>query len=285
MPSHFRAIGASLLSIIALAALDLYAVTEPLLTDTYRGHAFAVDSWMITFDTVTVSRRRPSGESFSVLDHVSFTIPAGRRVAIIGRSGAGKTTMLRLINRLDNPDAGSISIGEVDIREIDPPHLRRRVGMLFQQPRLFDATIRENLDRPLLLAGRHPLTEATAISALRDVDLPATILGSHSRDLSLGQQQRVALARALVLEPEILLLDEPTSALDPQSADVILALLRTLQVRRTMTMLLVTHLVEHARTFADGFLALRDGAVRLGDTLESATDWALADNSRQEYGG
>jgi putative ABC transport system ATP-binding protein len=229
----------------------------------------------IAFENVTVSRNRPNGETLVILDGVSFAIPPGARVAVIGPSGSGKTTLLRLMNRLDDPDEGSITLGGSDIRQIPAPELRRRVGMVFQQPHLFDASIYDNLTRPLRLAGRPDLSRADAAAALKRVNLPETLLDNHSRDLSVGQQQRVALARALVLEPEVLLLDEPTSALDPRSAEAILHLLGDLAADLGITVIMVSHTIDQAAMFADQILALRGGAARMYDDIVPAVEWSL----------
>lgn len=231
--------------------------------------------WDICFREVSLTRFRPDGTELKLLDRVSFTIPSGARVVVVGPSGAGKTSLLRLINRLDEVDSGTILLNSVDIRDIDAPALRRDVGIVFQQPRLFDATVLENLNRPLEIAGRPQLEAQEGIAALGRMDLPGSILQSHARELSVGQQQRVAIARALVLEPEVLLLDEPTSALDERSAAIILRLLIDLNETAGLTMVMVTHTAEHARIFGGIALALRDGQARLETDSETALAWAL----------
>jgi putative ABC transport system ATP-binding protein len=234
----------------------------------------------VAFNNVTVSRRRPNGDEIVILHDVSFSIPSGTRVAVIGPSGSGKTTLLRLLNRLDDPDEGGISLGETPVDQIPTPELRRRVGMVFQQPHLFDATILDNLNRPLRLAGRPDLTRADAARALSRVGLAEHYLDNHSRDLSIGQQQRVALARALVLEPEVLLLDEPTSSLDPRSAEAILHLLMDLASDLGITVIMVSHTIDQAETFADQVLAVCGGEVRVYGSVSEAVEWALPVEAR-----
>jgi ABC-type methionine transport system ATPase subunit len=210
-----------------------------------------------------------------VLDNVSFALDSASRVAIIGPSGGGKTTLLRLINRLDDPDRGQILLDGIDVRSLYPPDLRRRVGMVFQQPFLSDATVRENLNRPLSLAGRDDLTNDAAEDALRQVNLPVNLLDINTRELSVGQQQRVAIARALVLQPGVLLLDEPTSALDLRSAEFILRLLSDLAESLLIMVIMVRHTIEQAAAFADRVLAVRDGQVKVFDDLSAAVDWSM----------
>lgn len=234
----------------------------------------------IDFESVTASRQRPNGETFVILDHVTFAIPSGSRVAVIGPSGSGKTTLLRLMNRLDDPDEGSIYLDGTAIDRIPAPELRRRVGMVFQQPHLFDASIHDNLNRPLQLAGKPGLTRPEAAKALERVGLPEHYLDNHSRDLSIGQQQRVALARALVLEPEVLLLDEPTSALDPRSAEAILQLFVQLAADLGITVIMVSHTIDQAELFANCVLAVHEGNVRTYDNVSEAVEWALPVETR-----
>jgi ABC-type methionine transport system ATPase subunit len=235
----------------------------------------------VSFRNVSQSRTRPGGETLQVLDGVSFSIERASRVAIIGPSGGGKTTLLRLINRLDDPESGQILLNGIDIRELFAPDLRRRVGMVFQQPFLSDATVRENLNRPLSLAGRDDLTNDAAEAALRQVNLPVNLLDVSTRELSVGQQQRVAIARALVLQPGVLLLDEPTSALDLRSAEFILRLLSDLAESFQIMVIMVSHTIEQAAAFADRVLAVRDGQVKVFDDLSVAVDWSMPAEARE----
>jgi putative ABC transport system ATP-binding protein len=229
----------------------------------------------ISFRNVSQARTRPGGEVLQVLDDVSFSIERASRVAIIGPSGGGKTTLLRLINRLDDSDSGQILLDDVDICELFAPDLRRRVGMVFQQPFLSEGSVRENLNRPLSLARQPDLETADLETALKRVGLPVNILDAHTRDLSVGQQQRVAIARALVLQPEVLLLDEPTSALDPRSADLIIQLLIDLSESLEITVIMVSHTLEQAAKLATSVLAVRDGEVRVFDSVDEAARWSM----------
>lgn len=152
--------------------------------------------------------------------------------------------------------------------------------MVFQQPRLFDTTVWENLNRPLTLAKRPALSREGALSALDRVDLSSSLLESHSREISIGQQQRVALARALVLEPEVLLLDEPTSALDQRTAETVLELLVRLARESDISMIMVSHVAEHTVAFGQLFLAMHIGQVQIFEKPAAAMDWSFS--SRQE---
>jgi putative ABC transport system ATP-binding protein len=175
-----------------------------------------------------------------VLEQVSLTVPAGGRLALYGPSGSGKSSLLRLFNRLDDPSAGRVLFAGTDLRDYDPIILRRRVGMLFQQPHLFDVTVGENLAYPLRWQ-QQTLTREDGVALLCEVGLPEDFYGRRAQQLSGGQQQRVALARALALSPTALLLDEPTSALDEESAHLIVDLLLRRNVETGMTLITVTH--------------------------------------------
>jgi putative ABC transport system ATP-binding protein len=196
----------------------------------------------------------------TILRDVSFRAGAGEVFCVLGPSGAGKSTVLRLACRLDDPDTGSVLVGGEDARALDVLALRRRVGILFQEPVLFGSTVRENLE---FAADPHGRGEALADpgSWLEMVGLPQSLLDRDPGSLSVGQRQRAALARALVPGPEALLLDEPTSALDPQATSGILRLVRDLRDRLGLALVFVTHVVAHAREVADRVVVLKDGAV------------------------
>jgi ABC-type uncharacterized transport system YnjBCD ATPase subunit len=144
------------------------------------------------------------------LQGVDAGMPGGKITAVVGPSGAGKSTLLRAINRLIEPTAGEVYLDGEPTSGIDPLDLRRRVGMVFQIPALFGATVEEATLYGARLAGR----EADAGRLLEMAGLDASFAGKDPRTLSVGEQQRVSIARALALGPGALLMDEPTSALD-----------------------------------------------------------------------
>jgi polar amino acid transport system ATP-binding protein len=214
---------------------------------------------MVTLDNV-----HKSFGALKVLDGVSFSVKKGEVFAIIGRSGSGKSTALRCIDRLERIDAGRIQVcgHEVSGPKLDLRQLRRDVGIVFQSYNLFPhLTAAENI----ALAPRHSKgktrAEANELTArvLGQVGL-SDKAGSYPEQLSGGQQQRVAIARSLAMEPQVMLFDEVTSALDPQLTGEVLKVMADLAAGG-MTMVLVTHEMAFARNVADTTLFMHKGRV------------------------
>lgn len=190
-----------------------------------------------------------------VLHEVTTSFRQDTITAIVGPSGAGKTSLLRCINRLEDPHEGRILLDGTDTRTLDPTELRRRVGMIFQTPVLFEGGVRTNL-----AYGLNGVSEDDLEAALDSAGLSASFLERESPALSVGQAQRVCIARALVRHPEVLLLDEPTSALDVKAAARIEDLLGSLAARG-LTLILVTHNLEQAKRVADRAVLVIDGRI------------------------
>ena len=212
-----------------------------------------------------VTVRRGSTE---ILRGVDLTFEAGRRYVLIGSSGAGKSTLLRLLNRLDDPDLGRISIGEVDLASLPVRLVRGAVGLVFQSPRPLPGTLGENLAYPFEVRGRAIPDPGKLAGALEEVGLDPDWLGRDGSALSGGERQRLALAMALGMNPEILALDEPTSALDPASAErVATALAR--RAESGLRTIVVTHNREQAARLGDWTIRLEAGMMfDQGPTLE-----------------
>jgi len=192
----------------------------------------------------------------TVLDSVSAAIPEGS-TAIVGPSGAGKSTLLRLLNRLADPDRGTVAYRGRQLDSYDPLALRREVALVPQLPALLPGTVESNFRYAAGLAGE-PL-EAERTLALAGLDP-----GFAERDvakLSVGEQQRTMLGRALAQRPRVLLLDEPTSALDPAARDAIEAALTELRRELEISVVLVSHDPEQARRLGDWVLRLEAGRV------------------------
>ncbi len=188
-----------------------------------------------------------------VLDQISAHLPATRCTAVIGPSGSGKSTMLRLLNRLTEPTAGRVLLNETPLTELDVLALRRKVGLVAQQPVLL--TDRVDSD---LRVGHPTLTDHRIRELLTLVGLPAAFGERRTEGLSGGEAQRVCLARALALNPDVLLLDEPTSALDGVNTAVVTDLARR-HVAGGGTVVLVSHDLDVVRDVADHVLVLDNG--------------------------
>ena len=202
--------------------------------------------------------------SLNVLKGVSFQVKRGEVVAIIGRSGSGKSTALRCINRLEAIDSGHIEVcgHRVDDPALDLRSLRRDVGIVFQSYNLFPhLTVEENITLAPRAAKGRSRAQALEIAGtvLRQVGL-ADKAQAYPEQLSGGQQQRVAIARSLAMEPQVMLFDEVTSALDPQLTGEVLKVIEDLAAGG-MTMVLVTHEMAFARKVADTVIFMHEGRI------------------------
>ena len=209
-----------------------------------------------------------------VLRGVTAGFPGGLVTAVVGPSGSGKTSLLRCLNGLEVPHAGRITLDRTDLRNIAPTDLRKRVGMIFQTPQLFEGGVRANL-----AYGLAELADSTAAGALAAAGLPDSFLERESSALSVGQAQRVCIARALVRDPEVLLMDEPTSALDKGAAARIESTIEDL-ARRGLTIVLVTHNLAQARHVASRGVLLSEGiVVTEGDLDRIEASWPGEESS------
>jgi putative ABC transport system ATP-binding protein len=184
---------------------------------------------------------------------VSLAIPSGS-TALVGPSGSGKSTLLRLLNRLADPDEGSVRFHGTDVRELDPLELRRRVGLVPQLPAPVAGTVADNVCFGPRLHGEQVDPEPP----LRLAGLDPSFADRDASRLSVGEQQRVMLARALALEPEVLLLDEPTAALDEDAKQ---AVEETLAGLPAVSLVLVTHERAQAERLADRVIRLEGGRI------------------------
>ncbi len=193
----------------------------------------------------------------TIVDDITVAVPREQLVAIVGPSGAGKSSFLRLLNRLTEPTEGRVRLEGRDTREIPPPELRRRVGMMMQTPYLFPGTVADNV-RFGPEQREEPLDDATVERLLARVGLD-DYAGREVHNLSVGEAQRVSLARILANAPEVLLLDEPTSALDADSEARAETLIREILRDRGLTGLIVTHDMEQAKRVADRVMVFENG--------------------------
>lgn len=198
-----------------------------------------------------------------LLRGIDLVIPRGKITVLLGSSGAGKTSLLRLLNRLDDPAAGEISFLGRALADFPVTQLRRQVGFVFQTPVMFAGSVLDNLREAAEIAGLEGqgfLGRARAALELAGLDPALEDRPAH--ELSVGEQQRATLARTLIGDPQVLLLDEPTSALDPESSEFLLASIRRLRAERGITAIFSTHRHYEAAAIADAAVRLSGGAVQ-----------------------
>ncbi|APC16563.1 ABC transporter [Pseudomonas frederiksbergensis] len=217
----------------------------------------------------------------AALHGIDLAIQRGEVFGIIGRSGAGKSSLIRTINRLEQPSTGRVLIDQVDIGEFDEDRLvalRRRIGMIFQHFNLMSAkTVWQNVELPLKVAG---VPKAEREQKVRELLELVGLQGKHKAypaQLSGGQKQRVGIARALVHDPAILLCDEATSALDPETTQSILGLLREINKRLGLTIILITHEMAVIRDICDRVVVLEHGRI-----VEQGPVWEVFGNPQHE---
>jgi D-methionine transport system ATP-binding protein len=218
----------------------------------------------VIFDRIGKVFGKSPGTAPALAD-VQLQVARGEVFGIIGRSGAGKSTLLRLVNGLENPSSGTVSVNGVSVGELDERGLvalRRRTGMVFQHFNLLSAkTVRENIGLPLKIAGASKAAIERKVDALLELVGLSEKRNAYPASLSGGQKQRVGIARALVHDPDILLCDEATSALDPETTQAILALLRDINRRLGLTIILITHEMEVIREVCDTVAVIERGQV------------------------
>ena len=208
-----------------------------------------------------------------VLNGIDLTVARGETLAVLGRSGTGKSVLLKIIIGLQKPDAGSVSIHGQEITRLNLDKLneiRKKMGFLFQQAALYDSlTVEENVAFPLKHNTKMPESERRdrVKELLKSVGMEGDLKKMPS-DISGGMQKRVGLARALALDPDILLLDEPTAGLDPITASEIDDLILKLHKQREMASIVVTHDLQSAKTIADRLALLHKGNVVVEGSFE-----------------
>jgi osmoprotectant transport system ATP-binding protein len=213
-----------------------------------------------------VSKSFDGGRSFA-LREVSLTVEAGAFIALVGASGSGKTTAMKLINRLLEPDAGEVRLEGTPVQSLDAPLLRRRIGYVFQGVGLFPhMTIAENIGiTPQLLGWPRTEIDARVAELLDLVELPQDYAGRLPSALSGGQRQRAGVARAIAARPRVVLMDEPFGALDPITRDALATAWRAIHDRLGVTTIMVTHDVQEAVLLADRIVVMGRGRILAED--------------------
>lgn len=227
---------------------------------------------------IQITDLRKSFNGQPVLQGVNLEVTDGESLTIIGRSGCGKSVLLKHILGLIKPDGGDIVIDGEEITNIDYRNLariRRKFGILFQGAALFDSmTVRENISLPLEEHTNLPNAEIDrwVERAMKMVELPPTALDLKPSELSGGMKKRVGLARALIYEPQYMLYDEPTTGLDPIMADIINTLIVDLQRKLSMTSVIVTHDITSAFRVSDRIVMLHYGKIIFSGTPEQTSE-------------
>lgn len=220
----------------------------------------------ITFKNVTYIYQKKSPFEHKAIDNLSFHIPSGSFIAIIGHTGSGKSTLIQHLNGLSIPSEGEVIIGDFklsnEVKIKNMKELRSKVGVVFQYPehQLFEETVAKDIAfGPENFGVPQAEIERRTKDVIRAVRLPEELLERSPFDLSGGQQRRVAIAGVLAVEPDVLVLDEPTAGLDPRGQKEMMDMFYDLHHEQGLTTILVTHSMEDALKYADHILILNKG--------------------------
>ena len=222
---------------------------------------------MIRLEHVTKSFGR-----YKALDDVSIVVEEGEFLTVIGRSGCGKTTMLRVINGLQKPDSGKVYAAVDDVGEADLIRLRRKIGYVIQNKGLFPhMTVEKNIIYVPVISGQKDKRQNRKLAEelIGLVGLEREMLDRYPEELSGGQQQRVGIARALASRPKLLLMDEPFGALDEITKRAMQNELLALQKKLGMTVVFITHDIREAMKLGDRVLVMEQGKIAQCDTPEN----------------
>jgi phospholipid/cholesterol/gamma-HCH transport system ATP-binding protein len=232
-----------------------------------------------------IEHLKKSFGSNAVLKDISFKINKGENLAIFGKSGSGKSVLIKCLVGLIEPDEGKVVLLDKDISELNTEELnslRKKIGFLFQSAALYDSmTVRENIAFPLRDLKSKPKDEieALVIEALKNVGLEDAI-GKMPSELSGGMRKRIGLARTLILKPEIILYDEPTTGLDPITSREISQLILDIQKKYNTASIIITHDVECAHIAANRIIMIKDGTSAAEGTYEelsiSKDEWVCS---------
>jgi D-methionine transport system ATP-binding protein len=215
---------------------------------------------MLKLESVNFYQRLHHTQQYPILQDITFQSGVGDRLAIIGNSGAGKSSLFRLLNRLNEPTSGKIYLHNQEYRQIPVIELRQQVMFVSQEPKLLGMTVNQSLAYPLLLRGLPSKTIEERISYWCELlKITGEWLTRTEVEISIGQKQLIAIARALVTHPKILLLDEPTTSLDTNSHNLLINALVALNKQHSTTILMATHDLDFIQQFCHHLLHLEQG--------------------------
>ena len=235
---------------------------------------------LVMIELKNLQKTFDNGATYAVAD-TSFSVEKGELLGLIGESGSGKTTTLKMINRLEEPSSGEVYVNGQNVLAINPEELRRNIGYVFQGIGLFPHyTVAENVAAvPQLLGWDDNRVKLRCEETLKMVGLPVEEYGArYSSQLSGGQQQRVGVARALAAEPDVILMDEPFGALDPITRAELQEEFKRIQSNLNLTVIIVTHDMTEALLMADRIAVMKDGEV-----LQIGTPQDLLNEPEHEY--
>lgn len=208
-----------------------------------------------------------------LLTDISLSLAAGESITLTGITGAGKSTLFRLINRLSEPTNGQILLNGENYRSIPPTTLRQRVMLVAQEPKLLGMKVRDALAYPLQLQSLDPEEIKQRIVTITDrLEIPSDWFDLTELQLSTGQKQIVSIARGMITQPQVLLLDEPIANLDLTTAERILKTIDEITRSQQIGTIVINHQLELAAKFSDRLLYLQDGKLLL-DTLSTSVNW------------
>ena len=223
---------------------------------------------------IEITNLRKSFGTLEVLKNISLNLYNGENLVVLGKSGSGKSVLVKCIVRLLESDGGNINVFGEDVNRLKINNLgalRKKIGFLFQGGALYDSmTVRENLEFPLRRIKRELAQkerDAVVMKVLENVGL-ADVVDKMPSQLSGGMRKRISLARTLVSDPQIMLYDEPTTGLDPVTSDEISALINAVQKEYKTSSIIITHDIECVRATADRIIMLQDGEVYMEGRLE-----------------
>jgi osmoprotectant transport system ATP-binding protein len=235
-------------------------------------------------DQIAISIRGASktydGGASEAIRDISLDISAGEFLVVVGESGSGKTTLLKTINRLIEPDTGTVRIFDTDVTSVDATRLRRSIGYVFQEVGLFPhLTVAENIAITPTLLGWDAAAIAARVNELLDlVRLSRDTVGRFPDTLSGGQRQRVGVARAIAARPRIMLMDEPFGAVDPITREALAEDYRALHTALQLTTVMITHDLLEAVLLADRIAVMQDGRI-----VDEGTPHHLLTGSKHDY--